>query len=279
MNRTDHLTTTLRGLDPADRRIDAGGSRARADLDAILATDPTPAPRRLTVTSVVGGRPGRPTRTRRRLVLVGAMVAGVAAGMVVLPPLAGGDRAFATWTVTPGRMSMQQQADAVAGCRTSHADGAGSVAQQAVDLAEADAVIAERRGVWNTVVLAGADGFSALCISDDSAHLFADAMIGSIGTPTGYAVPAPREVVATDLGVGTMSAGDISLAAGLTGSDVASVVYPSRAHGPVTATVNQGHFALWFPGEELMTASSEGIEVDVTYLDGTTATVRLDLGR
>ena len=45
-----------------------------------------------------------------------------------------------------------------------------------------------------------------------------------------------------------MSAGDVSLAAGTAGSDVVGVVYHSATQGDVTATVDQGHFALWFPG-------------------------------
>ena len=102
-------------------------------------------------------------------------------------------------------------------------------------------------------------------------------MIGSIGTATDHAAPEPRELLATDLGVGTIDAGDISLAAGTAGSDVVSVVYHSRTRGDVTATVNQGHFALWFPGDELMDASSDGVEVEVTYRDATTATSRLTL--
>jgi hypothetical protein len=91
----------------------------------------------------------------------------------------------------------------------------------------------------------GADGFSAMCITDDSAHLFANAMIGSIGTPTDFAAPAPYQLVATDLGAGTMGAGDVSLAAGAAGSEVVNVVYRSREHGDVAATVDQGRFALW----------------------------------
>lgn len=51
------------------------------------------------------------------------------------------------------------------------------------------------------------------------------------------------ELLATDLGTGTVDAGEISLAAGAAGaagSDVAGVVYHSRTRGDVTATVNEG---------------------------------------
>lgn len=274
MTRTHLIAAALRSLDPADQDVDPSSVRARSDLHAILATDPAPDPRQLPWPPATGvGRPRGPARTTRRLALVAAMAAAVTAAMVALPSLTGGDQAFATWTAVPAGMSAQHRAEAAAGCRESQEDGPGS--EYAADLDGAELVIAERRGVWTTVVLAGTDGFSATCITDDSANLFADGMIGSMGTPAGYAAPAPREMFATDLGTGTMDAGDISLAAGRAGSDVVGVVYRSRAHGDVTATVNQGHFALWFPGDELMDAASNGVEVEVTYRDGTTDTRRL----
>ncbi len=74
-----------------------------------------------------------------------------------------------------------------------------------------------------------------------------------------------------------MSAGDISLAASTAGSDVIEVVYHSRTHGNVDATVSSGHFALWFPGDELINASSHGVDVEMTYRDGSTNTSRLAL--
>lgn len=172
-------------------------------------------------------------------------------------------------------MSEQERVDAAASCRRSQKNGAGG--QYADDLSTAQPVIAERRGVWTTVVLAGTNGFSAMCITDDSTSLFAKDMIGSVGTPTDYATPGPRDLMATSLGAGTMNAGDLSLAAGTAGSNVARVVYYSRTHGDVAATVSQRHFALWLPGDELKDASSNGVEVKVTYRDGSTGTSRLTL--
>jgi hypothetical protein len=108
-------------------------------------------------------------------------------------------------------------------------DGPG--AKYADQLSSAEPAVAERRGVWTTVVLAGTDGFSAMCITDDSTHLFAKDMIGWLGTPTDYAAPAPRALTATDLGTGTMNAGDISLAAGTAGSDIVEVVTTAQPSG------------------------------------------------
>lgn len=277
MTRIHDINTALRSLDAADHHVAAGNVRARTDLQSILATDPSPDPlqRPWSPSADRVGRPRRAARITRRVALAGGMLAVVTAGLVALPSLTGGDQAFASWTPAPQGMSAHESSDAAASCRQMQEDGAG--ANYADDLSRAEPVIAERRGVWTTVVLAGTDGFSAMCITDDSTHLFAKDMIGSVGTPTGYAAPGPRDLTATDLGVGTMSAGDLSLAAGTAGSDIVGVVYHSRTHGDVSATVSQGRFALWLPGDELKDASSNGVEVEVTYRDGRTGTSRLTL--
>lgn len=74
-----------------------------------------------------------------------------------------------------------------------------------------------------------------------------------------------------------MKAGDLSMAAGEAGSDVVEIVYRSRTRGDVAATVSKGHFALWLPGDELRDLSSTGVEVEVTYRDGSTGTTLLTL--
>lgn len=276
MNRTDSISAALRTLDPADQHIDPAGSRARTDLHAILAQDPTPTLRTEAGSPVLAvHRPRRAGRTASRVGLLGGLAAAVTAGLVVLPSLTGGDQAFATWTAAPTGMSGQQRSTAADDCRKQMKSGAGY--DYLNDLGSATLAIAERRGVWTTVVLTGKEGFSALCITDDSAGLFDKGMIGSIGKPGGYAAPGPRELSATDLGMGTMGAGDISLAAGAAGPDVVAVTYRSQSHGNVTATVNAGRFALWFPGDELKERPTGWVEVQVTYRDGQTGTSRLTL--
>lgn len=168
---------------------------------------------------------------------------------------------------------MTERPEAAQACREQMAESADDTAQ----VNAAQPVIAERRGVWTTVVLAGDDGFKALCITDESSPFFAKGMIGSVGTPAGYVPPGPRELIATDLGYGTVNNGELSLAAGYAGSDVAAVVYRSPTHGAVAATVSRGHFALWLPGTELEGASRDGVELEVTYRDGSTGTSRLTL--
>jgi hypothetical protein len=276
MTRNQDILTTLRTLDAADRDVDPRGVRARIDLARILATDPSGHPSQQPSLRA-GGRSDRPpssSRTAWKLALAGGMVTAVAATVVVLPSITGGDRAFATWTPTPEGMSMEARANAAAECREAQENGPG--VDYANDLHGADAVIVERRGVWTTVVLAAGNGFSAMCITDDSTRLFED-WFGSIGTPSNYTTPGPRDLVATDLGTGTIDDGHLSLAAGAAGSEVAEVVYRSRDHGEVAATVSMGRFALWLPGDELEDAVRNGVQVEVTYSDGSAGASRLHL--
>lgn len=273
------ISTVLKTLDPASRPAEAGNPRARADLQRILDADPSADHQRQLQSSASGrkSRPSKTTRNVRRFVLAGGVLA-VTAGVVALPAVTGGDAAFASWTRVPQGMSASERADAADSCRGRQLDGAG--AGYADQLDHARLAIAERRGVWTTVILAGAREFSALCVTDDSSHMFGFGtdMIGSVGTPSPYVTPGPRDLIAMSLGNGTMSAGDISLAAGPAGRDVIGVVYHSRTHGNVDATVSGGYFALWFPGDELKDASSSNpVEVEVTYRDGSTDTSRLSL--
>lgn len=268
------IDTALRSLDAAAEHVDAGSARARTDLLGILVTSSSPDPLQQPWSSPADlvARPRSAARTTRRVALAGGVLAAVTAGVVLLPSPTGRDQAFASWTPAPQGMSAGESADAAASCRRTMEDGPGEYGD---DLSSAEPAIAERRGVWTTVVLVGTDGFSALCVTDDSTHLFAKDLIGSIGKPTSYTAPGPRALTARDLGVGTMDAGDISLAAGTAGSDIVGVLYHSRTRGDVSATVSRGQFALWLPGDELKDASSNGVEVEVTYRDGSTGTNRL----
>lgn len=46
---------------------------------------------------------------------------------------------------------------------------------------------------------------------------------------------------------------------------IASFAYDNPTHGDGSATVSQWHFALWLAGDEPKDASSNGVEVEVTY--------------
>jgi hypothetical protein len=248
--------TLLHQLDPADSPKAELPDRARADLEWILSTRHGPAM--------------PPRRTPRARVAVGLTAAAALAVAGVLAPsaLRSGDTAFASWIPTANTLSGTERAQAGESCRQelSEADPAAGQAHMA---------LGDRRGDWTTVVLSGDGGFSGLCITDASTGWFRKDMIGSAGVATGLDPVGARGVVATDLGTGTMAAGDISLAAGFAGPQVAGIALHTESHGVVTATIAGGRFALWFPGDEL--ENRDTVAVDVTYTDGSTAPVKLEL--
>lgn len=256
------LATLVRTLDPAgpaDGELGKeSGERARTDLARILATNP----------NTLTAQPDRNRRAPRvrRPVLAATAVAATATAFVTLPAITRGDAAFATWIASPSALTVTQSAEVAQDCRDTQESGSTAYATQ---LKAAHPVVADRRGEWTTVVLATGDGFSALCVTDGSSGLpggwFTD-MFGSIGVTE--TAPHARELIATDLGTGTISAGDLSLIAGRAGADIVSVTYHSSQHGDVHATVTDGWFALWFPGDELIDAGRDGAEVRVTYQDG-----------
>ncbi|MEU4394294.1 hypothetical protein [Kribbella sp. NPDC023855] len=258
MTRIDELHV-LKTLDPAAADIDPQSARAQADLQRILATEPVLRPARL----------ASPTKIRRRVAWGTGLVAAATAAAIVVPSLMGGDEAFATWTGDPAGMSAKQRADASASCRQQQK----GFPEYKDDLSTAVTAISERRGRWTLVVLSGRDRFAALCVTDDSKHWFRD-MFGSIGRAA-VTPPAPRGLAATDLGAGAMNGKFLSVAVGLAGSEVEAVTYTSPHRGKVKATVAGGHFALWLPGNDLEHAAQRGAPVQVTYRDGTTATVLL----
>ena len=263
---TTDVLTVLRTLDPADPpgAVDPGSPGARAALERILATDPVGSP-----------APAPPRRSRRRILAVTAGVVTVATvGVLALPSLTGGDRAFATWTPEAQPLTRAEQASAAEQCRAAQQDGPGP--EYGAQLEAAVPVLAESRGAWTTVVLAGADGFSALCVTDGSTRVFDD-WFGSIGTPVDGSTPRPGELVATDLGTGSLHAGELSLAAGAAGRDVVAVSYASRSHGTVQGTVSGGRFVLWLPGDDFAAAETAGVELEVTLVDGRTRVQRLRL--
>ncbi|CEA06803.1 hypothetical protein BN1051_00139 [Arthrobacter saudimassiliensis] len=272
MTSDAQLDTLLRTLDPADPAATADSVRARTDLQRILADHQARRPGGTGIST--SARPiatwAQRKRVIRRSAAVLGAVAAVTVGILALPMLQDADPAYASWTPEPAGMSAAEREKAGARCRADSLDtGDGTYRAQ---LESADVAVAERRGVWTTVVLTGGAGFSAVCITDGQPGLLgfgSGGRIGAIGTLRESDRPGPRDLRPITLGTGTMSPGSVSVAAGPAGTDIAAVVYDSPVHGAVEATVNDGQFALWMPGDELRNASSEGMPVQVTYRDGT----------
>lgn len=273
MNSNQHLDVLLRSMDAAEQSRPPSPDRAQKDLTRILNSEPIP-------TAFSSGREvsqlqAKPKlNRRRRAVALGGLAAAATAGLLILPAIAGGDAAFATWTAAPGTLIGSERDSAVSDCLDSKQNVGGGM--YSADLSAAKVAIAERRGAWVTVVLSGEDGFEATCITDATAPWFHKGMIGSIGKPTSAASLPARGIAATQLGTGTIGNKPISIASGRVGTDVAAMSYTNAAKEKVIATVSKGQFAFWLPGSELQNASDQGIPVDVTYTNGTTESQRLN---
>ncbi len=259
MKQLDDLRV-LKTLDPATSDADPHSPEARAGLHRILTTDPAPPPI------------SRPGRYGGRLAVAGGLLVAAVAALIVVPSTFGGDAAYATWTADPGGLSATDSARAGESCRDQQRSAGRDYAEE---LAAAGTAISERRGDWTLVVLAGRDGFAALCITDRPKPFFRTSF-GSIGATPTAARPGPRDLTATSLGTGEIDGHELSVAAGLAGADVEEISYLSPSRGRVTASVASGQFALWLPGDELEGASS-GVALDVTYRDGSTGRVTVAL--
>ncbi|MEJ5946477.1 hypothetical protein WDZ17_14360 [Pseudokineococcus basanitobsidens] len=259
MTTARDLDAALRTLDPTTADTTAGGSRAAADLERILASA-TPAPPQH------DGTPRRP-RTGRRIAVAGGLVAAATTSLLVLPPVLGENSAFATWTAYPSGLSPEQSATVADECR----DLLTGKGPDTLPAQDADVAITERRGRWTQVVLTDPGGFFGSCLTTDPPD-----ENSSGGAGDGGRVPGPRELTVLISGTATVEAGEVSELTGRAGEDVDTVTYASEDHGDVVATVSSGAWALWFPGDELEdVADPDGIRVRVGYQDGSTATVTL----
>ncbi|MHA7284431.1 hypothetical protein [Arthrobacter sp. TMS2-4] len=264
MTPRHHTHALLKSMDAAHDAPPANAHRAQMDLERIIAQSPTGSRHNVpsAAPKVTRQPAARASRAHRGLV-IGGLVAAATTALLVVPALTAGDPAFATWTASPTPLTGSDLEEADAECRS-----ARTVGDDVVDTVEV--AIAERRGAWVTVILTGADGYEATCITDASALIRGGNMVGSSGRPTA-ADPAPRALKATQLGVGQVSDdGPLSMASGRAGSDVTGITYTSIEGDEVIATVSKGHFAFWLPGDEFDTTADAGLPVIVTYTDGTT---------
>lgn len=174
--RDTMTTAALRDLDPAPTTVltDAEGERADATFARILAATPSH--------EQLPEKTRRPRQRLTRLLVPVGLV--VAAGAAVPALLLGGDSAFASWTPTPEPLTGAAQAEAATACR----------AALAVPDQGERVVIAERRGGWTYVLLAGLDSEASCLMPEglvDQEDPAADAREGFMGSYTSDPGEAP----------------------------------------------------------------------------------------
>ncbi len=263
----------LRDLDPAPATTLTAAERERAEATfaRILAT-----PSHDQVPEV----PGRARRRRTRLLVPLGLVGAAAAAVPAL--LLGGGSAFASWTPTPEPLTGVAAAEAATTCRA--ALGVPDQGEQVV--------IAERRGGWTYVLIAGPKTEGACLVPDDlvgrgvppdhQEGFFGSYSTDPVEAPTlargrideagsmGGSVSTPRPWPLSD------DEGWFSWVEGYVGSDVTGITVHTPIGTDVEASVANGRFAAWWPSAK---PSSENLDVmeawtyTVTLADGTTRQV------
>jgi len=242
MRRHDYdtaITATLRHLDPAPRTDLTEAEIERADV-AFARIVATPGDEPAAV------EPDLPRRRRGRL-LVAAGLAGAAGIAVPGVLLLGGGTAYASWTPTPEPLSDVAAAEAATTCRAALA---------VRDRGERVAV-AERRGEWTYVLLAGR-GTEAICLmpddlvgQEDPANHREEGFFGSYdpdkaGPPT----LAPDRIDETTSAEGSTDEGWFTWSEGYVGSDVTGVTVHTSSGLHIEASVTGNRFAAWWPSQE-----------------------------
>lgn len=275
----DPTTAALRGLDAA--RVDddvVTGPGAQGALSRILATGhAVPAePRR---------RAGR--RHTGRWVAAGVVV--LAGGLVAAVNLDrdSPSRAYASWTPTPAASSRQHAAETAAACRRSARESLGHTDDPGVppdaragmpttaDVAAARVVLAETRGDWTMVSIAGR-GVDMTCLSHGTDGSRVDMASGALGGGDVTVLPASNAFVSGGIGVGSTPEGSFSHITGTVGRDVTGLTVTTADGRRVKATISDDHFAAWWPGSPIPAPTGgiddtppEQVTVDLTLRDGT----------
>ena len=269
----DTITTAaLRDLDPAPTTVltDEELERADATFARILATPSH---------DQVPRESDRPRR-RRSLVLVGLVGA---AGAAVPAMLVSGGSAFASWTPKPEPLTAAAVTEAATTCRA---------ALQVPNQGER-VVIAERRGGWTYVLIAGPKAEGACLMPDDlvgrqnpAGHKKEGFFGGYTPDPVEVPTLARDRIVETESMQGsvptpgvlpfTADEGWFSWVEGYVGSGVTGVTVHPPVGPDIEASVANGRFAAWWPSDQ---PSSENPEVmgawtyTVTLADGSTRRV------
>ena len=210
-------------------------------------------------------------RRRRRFVATGAGagVAGAAVLVALLGPWA--TPAFAGWSAQPSTPSSGQLAAARAACSSTASQLASVAGGAATSLAPES--LNDVRGPYTLIVYGTTD--PALCVSGSGmTTLHEDGGTISIGAATGGsshqsvtnsngitkwqgssgAAPSPGAAV-MDLSFTSSHDGDsFTVAEGSVGSQVTGATLLLKDGSSVVATVNNGLFAAWWPGQSSVTS-------------------------
>ncbi len=227
----DTVTAALRDLDPAPSTdlTQAESDRADAAFARIVATpcdEPVPKVQ------------DRPHRHRSRL-LVAAGLAGVV-GVATPVLLFGGDSAYGSWTPTPVPLTDVAAARAATTCRTG---------LDVPDRGERVAV-AERRGGWTYVLLAGPRTDVICLMPDDLVGQDPTDRRSFFGTGAPATAPSTLDPDRIDENVsmqGSTDEGWFLWVAGYVGSDVTGVTVHTSSGLDIEASVTGNRFAAWWP--------------------------------
>lgn len=245
--------TLLTHLDPSPLENHLS-DRARQDLHTITSTLPIstkPAPRR-----ILGIR-------RRPAALIGTAAATVCATVALTIGPGGGQPAFASWTAIPQALSRTSAQTAITSCTK-------SLATVGYRKQSSDIALAERRGQWNAVQVTRPDGYSGTCINGPDGGATGVGTVGNAFTP-----PPARGVSVSDVGALTLQGHEsMTNLGGLAGNQVSAITIHTPSKGDVTATVQNGAFFAWWPGDDF-TAELHRADATLHFRDGTTRTLRL----
>ncbi|MEL7977726.1 hypothetical protein AAG589_17810 [Isoptericola sp. F-RaC21] len=253
------MLADLADLDPA-RDLRAPGRPDDEALQAILGTARRATPIR---------------RSARPAVLAGAAAAAVVAVAGVATvwwPTS--QPAYASWTAVPTGLTASEVSARAGACpAAAHGITQGDDGPQ-VDDVPIGPVLAEQRGDYTYVLLTG-DGAAGECLVTVQASGATDVVAGDAVLNAAPAVPGPRDVTTLQSGTASWSEGDtgdgaLTSAYGRAGADVASVSLTLTSGERVEATVQDGWWAVWAPGEASLRSTAE-----VTLTDGATAEVAL----
>ena len=251
------MMADLADLDPA-RDLRAPGRPDDEALQVILGSARQATPIR------------RPRRTAALAGAAAAAVVAVAGVATVWWPAS--PAAYASWTAVPTVVPPAEVGTDAQACGTvAHRISEGDDGPQVEDV-PISPVLAERRGDYTYVLLTG-DGAAGECLVTTQASGATDAVTGDAVLGSEPAEPGPRDVTTLQSGTASWSEGEtgdgaLTSAYGRAGADVVSFALTTTAGERVEATVSDGWWAVWAPGEASLRTTAE-----LTFSDGATAEV------